>query len=125
MSPGEAGSTAMETAGEPPPGKEPVMRVVRRAAVLILLGLSLGFPGASLAKARPEKTPPQTRGAALNALDLLNSLSHFLTRLGFKADCSIDPLGQCMASTPAPGAQTQNTEAGCGMDPLGACSPGH
>ena len=117
----------MATAGEPPPGKESVMRVVRSAVVLILLGLTLGMPQASLAKARSEHARPEPRGATLNTFDLLRSLSRFLSPLGFKAGCRIDPWGQCLPSTPTttPGAQSQDTEAGCRLDPWGACSPDH
>jgi len=103
------------------------MRVVRRAAALTLLGLTLGMPQALLAKARSVKARHEPGGATLNSVDLLRTLGRFLTTLGFKEGCGIDPLGRCAPSTPTTdtGAPTQGTEAGCGIDPLGACSPGH
>jgi hypothetical protein len=92
------------------------MRVLRTAAVLVLLGLSLGT-SAFAAKARPEAPArPAARSAAGAFAPLWRLAVDGLT----KAGCTIDPLGRCGASAP-----TQNTEAGCGMDPLGRCLPGH
>ncbi len=111
-------SAAMGAAGEPPPGKELVMRVLRRAAVLILLGLTLGTPWAGASPLRPAaQSHPSRRATAQHVLDYLGGL---LTSFWLKTGCTIDPNGRC-----APGTQTRNIDAGCGMDPLGHCAPGH
>ena len=83
MASGKAlGSAAMGAAGEPPPGKELVMRVLRRAAVLILLGLTLGTPWAGATPPRPAGTTPQ------RFLDYLGGL---LTSFWLKTGCTLDP----------------------------------
>src|SRR3954466_6065153 len=104
MVPRRSGSAAMGAAGEPPPGKEPVMRVMRRAAVLmVLLGLSLGTPGIFAAPARPRAPrPAKTAGwSALQYLDALWSRIAGHTKEG----PGIDPLG---SPGPSNGTQTQN-----------------
>jgi len=117
MSLERTGSAVMETAREPPPGKEPVMRAFRRAAVLVLLGLILGAPWAVALEARPERVPHE----ATSALDLFHSFGSLLARAWNKAGCA---LGGCAAGAEA-GAQTPTSKEGCAGDPLGGCTPGH
>jgi len=101
----------MGAAGEPPPGKETkVMRIVRRAAVLILLGLTLGTPWAGASPLRLAEATPR------RVLDYLGGL---LASLWLNGGCTIDPDGHC-----APGAPVQGTNTGCTMDPNGRCTPG-
>ncbi|MEO6193811.1 MAG: hypothetical protein ABIS20_12435, partial [Thermoanaerobaculia bacterium] len=119
MDPVRSGSAVMEAAGEPPPGKEPVMRVPRKAAVLVLLALSLGTSGLFAAKAPSEGRPAKT--ATRSAAHLFDALWGRVTGVWIKEGCRIDPLGRC-STNPAP--QTQPADAGCGSDPLGRCSPG-
>jgi hypothetical protein len=100
----------MGAAGEPPPGKETkVMRNVRRATVLILLGLTLGTPWAGASPLRLTGPTPH------RVLDYLGGL---LASLWLKTGCIMDPNGRC-----APGAPTQGTDGGCTVDPLGRCIP--
>jgi hypothetical protein len=96
------------------------MRVPRKAAVLVLLALSLGTSGLFAAKAPPEGRPAKT--ATRSTAHLLETLWGRVAGVWTKEGCRIDPWGQCSTST-AP--QTQNTDAGCGSDPLGRCSPDH
>jgi hypothetical protein len=100
------------------------MRIVRRTAVLILLGLTLGMPWA-------EASP-------YHVLDYLGGI---LTSLWLKGGCTMDPLGRCVAGTQAhhtdggctmdpdgscaPRLQTQSTDGGCTIDPDGRCAPDH
>ncbi len=86
------------------------MRIVRRAAVLILLALSLGTPWAGASPLRLKGSTPR---------HVLDSLGGLLASLWLKGGCVIDPLGRC-----APGAPPQSTDSGCTMDPLGRCAPG-
>lgn len=120
MDPVRSGSAVMEAAGEPPPGKEPVMRVPRKAAVLVLLALSLGTSGLFAAKAPSEGRP--AKAATRSAVHRLEILWRRVTGVWIKEGCRIDPWGQCSTSTAPP---TQNADVGCGMDPWGRCSPGH
>ena len=119
MAAGKAlGSAAMGAAGEPPPGKELVMRVLRRAAVLILLGLTLGTPWAGATPPRPAaQSHPPKRATVQHVLDYLGGL---LTSFWLKTGCTIDPLGRC-----APGTQILQVDGGCTIDPLGRCAPDH
>lgn len=94
------------------------MRVLRTAAVLILLALSLGT-SAFAAKARPEVPSRPSRAAARSAAGVFAPLWRLAVDGLTKAGCTINPWGQCGAS-----AQTQDAEAGCGTDPLGRCSAG-
>jgi hypothetical protein len=117
-----SGSVAMEAAGEPPPGKEPVMRVLRRAAVLmVLLGLSLGTPGISAAARLQPHRPAKT--AAWSGVQLFDALWRRLAGW-MKEGLGSDPLGRPQPG-PTNGTQTQNVDAGCGIEPLGQCLPGH
>lgn len=119
----EPGSAAMEAAGEPPPGKEPVMRVMRRAAVLmVLLGLSLGTPGIFAAPARSRASRP-AKTAAWSAVQLFEAVWSRVAGWT-KEGPRIDPLGSPQAGT-TNGAQTQNLDAGCEINPWGQCLPGH
>jgi hypothetical protein len=97
----------MEAAGEPPPGKERVMRVLRRAAVLILLALTLGTPWAGATPHRPAGATPQ---------HFLDYLAGLLSDFWLKTGCTVDPLGRCVTGT-----QIQNPDGGCTVDPLGRC----
>ena len=94
------------------------MRVLRTAAVLILLALSLGT-SAFAAKARPVPSHP-SRAAARSASGVFAPLWRLAVDGLTKTGCSIEPWGRCGAS-----AQTQTTEEGCGIDPWGRCSAGH
>jgi hypothetical protein len=100
------------------------MRVLRRAAVLILLGLSLGTSGAAAAKARPEIPPRPARAATRSALGLFAPLWRRVTGAWAKEGCGLEPWGRCGTSTPG-GTPNQDTDAGCGIEPWGRCSPGH
>ena len=97
------------------------MRVIRRAAVLmVLLGLSLGTPGifaAASAKAhRPAKVEVRS------GFQIFEAVRSRIAGVWMKAGCTINPWGQCQTS-PAP--QTQSLDAGCTISPWGSCSPGH
>jgi hypothetical protein len=111
------------------------MQVLRRAAVLVLLGLSLGTSGANAATARSEVRPQIARSAGVG------SWWNLLAGVWAKAGCTINPWGQCDASPSmlktkeGPGTdplgrfvvnQAPNTaDAGCRIDPWGQCLPGH
>lgn len=95
------------------------MRVPRKAAVLVLLALSLGTSGLFAAKAPSEGR--SAKAATRSAAHLFDTLWSRVAGVWSKAGCGIDPLGQCSTST-AP--STQNADVGCGMDPWGRCSPG-
>ena len=97
------------------------MRVLRTAAVLVLLGLTLGAPWASAAQARSDIPQRELKRATPSALHLLDPWQSLITILLMKAGCRIDPLGHCAPG----GTQTQDTDAGCTIDPLGRCTPGH
>ena len=88
------------------------MRILRTAAVLILLALSLGT-SAFAAKARPEAA---SRPAAGSAAGVFAPLWRLAVDGLAKAGCTINPWGQCGASAP-----TLPTKEGCGIDPLGRC----
>jgi hypothetical protein len=117
------------------------MHVLRRAVVLVLLGLSLGISGAGAATGHSEVRPQTVRSAA----DRIGSWWNFVMSVWTKADCRIDPLGQCVGN-PAmqapvadarctinpwgrcggrPDTQTLSAEEGCAADPWGHCLPGH
>jgi hypothetical protein len=81
------------------------MRVVRTAAVLLVLTLALGAPGAFAAS-----TSPPARAASGG--EILHQLWGLLTSFWSQEGCRLDPLGGC---APAP-------NAGCEIDPLGKCS---
>ena len=102
----------MEAAGELLPGKELVMRILRRAAVLILLGLTLGAPWAGAAPPRPA-AQNHLSSRSSTPKNFLSYLSGLLTSFWLKGGCTIDPNGRC-----APGSET-----GCTIDPNGRCTP--
>ncbi len=95
------------------------MRILRTAAVLILLALSLGT-SAFAAKARPEVSSRPSSAAARSASGVFAPLWRLAVDGLAKAGCTIDPWGRCGAS-----AQTQDAEEGCGLEPWGRCSAGH
>jgi hypothetical protein len=113
------GSAVME-AGESPPRKEPIMRVLRKAAVLVLLGLSLGTSGVFAAQAQSEG-PRHPAKVVTPGASYIAPVWHRFVGLWLKAGCTINPLGQCHS---IPGTQSQS-DSGCGIDPLGRCSSGH
>ncbi|HSS77945.1 MAG TPA: hypothetical protein VLV54_14540 [Thermoanaerobaculia bacterium] len=84
------------------------MRIVRRTAVLIVIGLTLGTPwvGAS-----------PLSWAGVMPHQVLGTLGGLLTSLWFKTGCTMDPLGSY-----APRPQTQSTDTGCTVDPNGRCA---
>jgi hypothetical protein len=86
------------------------MRIVRKAAVPILVALTLGTPWAGASPLRLTGPTPH------HVLDYLGGL---LASLWLKTGCTIDPNGRC-----APGAPAQTTNGGCTVDPDGHCSPG-
>jgi hypothetical protein len=90
------------------------MQTLRRAAVLILLGVSLGIPGAHAATARSEARSQASRSAT----DRIGTWWNLAMGALAKAGCSINPWGQCQASTST---QAPNTDAGCRIDPWGRC----
>jgi hypothetical protein len=92
-----------------------LMRAIRRAAVFIVLGLTLGISGVWA-------SPPQQQASrhveqVSTPQNLFDSLGGFLTHLWLKAGCSLDPFGRCAPM------HTQNTDAGCTLDPNGRCTP--
>jgi hypothetical protein len=95
------------------------MRVLRTAAVLVLLALSLGT-SAFAAKARPAVPSRPSRAAAPSAAGVFAPLWRLVVDGWTKTGCAIEPWGRCGAS-----AQTQDADAGCGTDPLGRCSASH
>jgi hypothetical protein len=82
------------------------MKMLRKAAVLVLLGLVLAAPWASAAEAR-EREP------------LLHGLWSFLGSVWSAAGCRLDPLGGCSTGEEP---QAPGTDAGCRLDPWG-CPP--
>jgi len=82
------------------------MRVVRTAAVLLVLTLILGAPGAYAA-------PASSSARAASGNEILHQLWGLLTSFWSQAGCRIDPLGGC---APSP-------NEGCRLDPLGGCAP--
>jgi len=111
------GSVAMGAVIEPPPGKEPVMRVMRRAAVLmILLGLSLGTSGIFAAPARSQAHRP-AKTAVRRGAGLFEVLWRGIVEGWMKEGPRIDPLGSSNSSN---GTQIPDTKEGPGADPLGS-----
>lgn len=94
------------------------MRAVRKAAVLVLLGLSLDASGVFGATVRSERPPRLAQTASRSAVQLWD----LIRGVWIKAGCGTDPLGQCL---PSSATQTQNTDAGCTIEPWGRCLPGH
>jgi hypothetical protein len=96
------------------------MRVLRRAAVLVLLGLSLETTGVYAVQLMG---PPRSmKTASPGTLHFLDTLWRNVTGIRIKAGCTINPWGQCVASSTSP---PPNTDAVCTINPLGGCSPGH
>ena len=84
------------------------MRILRRAAVLILLALLLGTPWAGASQSPRIASPPS----------FLASLGGLLTSFWLEGGCTLDPLGLC-----APSTQTLQVDGGCTIDPNGRCAP--
>lgn len=99
------------------------MRAVRRAAVLVLLGLILGASWAAAAEPRSVVQPQESRSSALSAFVLLNPLWRLVMAFWDQSGCTGDTLGHCV-----PGAsdetQAPAMKDGCTIDPLGRCKPG-
>jgi hypothetical protein len=111
------------------------MRAFRHLAVVILLGLFVGTPGASAAEPRPGAR--QAHGIAWSTPNPIDSLRNLLVSLwstmglgaGNKEGCDIDPLGRCItapnkegcAIDPAGRCITAPNKEGCAIDPLGRC----
>jgi hypothetical protein len=91
------------------------MRIPRKAAVLLLLGLSFGTPGAFAAKTRSEGPPLPAKTDSRSALHLA---SQYFLRVLRKAGCTIGPWGQC---GPGPSTVSHTADAGCTINPLGGC----
>jgi hypothetical protein len=91
------------------------MQVLRKAAVLVVLGLSLGFSGA---RATPVRPSHESKEATLNSFNRIEPWWSLVTRVLSKAGCSINPLGLCGV---IPATQDPIIDAGCVIDPLGRC----
>ena len=92
------------------------MRVMRRAAVLmVLLGLSFGTPGIFAAPA-PSRAPRPAKTAAWSAAQLFEAVWSRVAGGWIKAGPGADPLGSPSSSN---GTQTQNVDEGPRIDPLG------
>ena len=83
------------------------MKMLRKTAVLVLLGLVLAAPWASAAEVREEKSVRRDHGSVLG-------------NVGSGAGCRIDPLGGCSAGEEL---QAPGTDEGCHIDPLGCPRP--
>lgn len=93
------------------------MRALRRAAVFILLGLTLGT---SWVWASPPQTPAPDRMKQVSTPhDLFGYLGGLLTSVWLKTGCGMDPWGRCTPAT----SQILDTDTGCRIDPLGRCTP--
>jgi hypothetical protein len=99
------------------------MQVLRRAAVLILLVLSLGISGAHAATVRSKVQPVESKTTPRSAIERIGSWWNLFTGVWNKEGCRIDPWGRCVVN---PATLVLNTtDAGCRIDPWGQCLPGH
>jgi len=98
------------------------MRVLRPAALVVLLALSVGGPAAFAAPARATARP--TRQEIAGAAGIVGRLRGLLVSLWRPEGCEIDPLGRCIRATQVkpPAAVTPAGDAGCEIDPLGRCA---
>ncbi len=94
------------------------MQVLRRAAVLILLVLSLGISGAHAATVRSKVQPVESKTAPRSAIERIEAWWNLFAVAWNKEGCRIDPWGRCVVN---PATQAPTTHAGCGIDPLGLC----
>jgi hypothetical protein len=98
------------------------MRVLRPAALVFLLALSVpgspAFAGPARAAARPARQ--EIAGAA----SIVGRLRGLLVNLWRPEGCEIDPLGRCIraAQVKPPAAVTPAADEGCELDPLGRCA---
>jgi hypothetical protein len=111
------------------------MRVLRKTAVLLLVGALLAVPAVSAAGARPAP-PSESKSSLRVALTFLETMGSLLMRAWSKEGCAIDPWGHCIVSAPKSdegcaidpagqcGASTTESEVGCQIDPWGSCAPG-
>jgi hypothetical protein len=109
------------------------MRVLRRAAVFVVLAMVVGATWGRAAQTHTDVHGRSHgrqvgRGSAVGLLDYLRGL---LMGIGIKAGSQVGPLEACSTGDPfcggepLGGTQTQEGEEGCGIDPLGHCAPGH
>jgi hypothetical protein len=114
------------------------MRVLRKTAVLLLLGALLAVPAVSAAGARPAP-PSESKSSLRVALTFLETVGTLFAREWSKTGCKIDPLGACVndgTSVPSGdngcsidpwgqcGASTTESDLGCSIDPWGHCATG-
>jgi len=93
------------------------MRILRPAAGVLLLGLTLGASTGFAAT-----TPAARQGAAARVV-LLDQLRGFLVSLWSAAGCEMDPLGRCLPGKTTTQPHSLTAPAGCRIDPLGRCIP--
>jgi hypothetical protein len=99
------------------------MRVLRPAALVVLLALSVGGPAAFAAPARATARP--ARQEIAGAAGIIGRLRGLLVSLWSPAGCEIDPLGRCIqaaAQVKPPAAVTPTADEACEIDPLGRCA---
>lgn len=109
------------------------MRVLRRAAVFVVILVVVGAPWALAAQTYTDGHG-RDHGQHVNrdsSVGLLDYLWGLLKHLGAKPGLKANPLNACpngnpvCGGKPIDGAQTQDPEAGCTIDPLGVCSTWH
>lgn len=112
------------------------MRVLRKTAVLLLVGALFAVPTVSAAGARPAP-PSESKPSLRVALTFLETMGTLLMGAWSKEGCAIDPLGHCIASAPKSDEgcaidpagscadSTTESDIGCSIDPLGQCAPRH
>jgi hypothetical protein len=90
------------------------MRVLRKTAVLLLVGALLAVCAPSASAAGSAAPRPGSNRSSHDEVVIVNHLGSLLASLWNKLGCSIDPLGHCIASAP-------KSDTGCGIDPFGRC----
>jgi len=93
------------------------MRILRKAAVVLLLGALLGVSAAPASGGR-QASRSGSRSNHRVALSFLEALEHLFTIAWGKTGCKIDPLGACINGSAA----VPTGETGCGIDPFGRCA---
>jgi hypothetical protein len=93
------------------------MRIVRPAAGVLLLTLTLGASTVFAA------TTPVTRQGVAARVVLLDQLRSFLVSVWSPAGCQIDPLGRCLPGTTTTQPHTLTVPMGCRLAPWGRCLP--
>jgi hypothetical protein len=113
------------------------MQVLRKAAVLVVLGLSLEISGAYASTTRSEVSPNQSKKVTWSTVDRIGPWWNRAIGILSKAGCSINPWGLCATQVPTNDSactidpwgrcgvnsaiQAPTTDAGCVIDPLGRC----